>query len=254
MSITRKTLLLRQARCFKIEQMLRCSGNWLSPSLRLRGISMFKGFLILTLFLLTGFAGVVHPADPSSDAPDSPPDSTVSFKTADSYEHALHVWKTPEDISRWVAANFSYDQRRAMRLSETQRTKNGGFPIYTPSQLFETKGGVCVDLARFGVETLRSIDPQSDPKYLMIEFAPMDITGNTLRLHWLVSFKRDGQTYFFADSKRPGHIAGPYKDATEFIRDYEQYRGRKILAFREVESYKKRQRAQPGKLQTLEKP
>ena len=211
---------------------------------------MFKGFLILLLFFLTGFAGVVHPADPSSDAPDSLPDSSVSVKAADSYEHALHVWKTPEDISRWVAANFSYDMRRAMRLSATQRTKNGGFPIYTPSQLFETKGGVCVDLVRFGVETLGSIDPSSDPKYLMIEFARTTLAGNTLRLHWLAAFRRNGQIYFFADSKRPGHIAGPYTDPDDFTRDYEQYRGRKILAFREAESYKKQQHSRARKLKT----
>jgi len=215
---------------------------------------MLKWFLFSIVFFLTGLAGVLHPEEPSSDAPECTRDPTAVFKVADSYEHALQVWKTPEAISAWIAHNFSYDMARAMRLSETQRARNNPFSIYTPSEFFAIKGGVCIDLSRFGVETLRSIDPQSDPKYLMIEFAPMDITGNTLRLHWLVSFKRDGQTYFFADSKRPGHIAGPYKDATEFIRDYEQYRGRKILAFREVESYKKRQRAQPGKLQTLEKP
>jgi hypothetical protein len=111
-----------------------------------------------------------------------------------------------------------------------------------------------VDLARFGVETLKSIDPLSDPKYLMIEFAPTTLAGNTLRLHWLAAFRRDGQTYFFADSKRPGHIAGPYRDPADFIRDYEQYRGRKILSFREAESYQKRERSQARKQQASEKP
>ena len=87
-----------------------------------------------------------------------------------------------------------------------QRPKEQGssLPIYTPSEFFATKIGVCVDLSRFGVETLRRIDPKSDPKYLMIEFDPMQVAGNTLRLHWLASFRRDGKTYFFADSKRPG--------------------------------------------------
>jgi hypothetical protein len=113
---------------------------------------------------------------------------------------------------------------------------------------------MCVDLSRFGVETLRSIDPQSDSKYLMIEFAPMHVAGNTLRLHWLASFRRDGQIYFFADSERPGHIAGPYKDMRNFIHNYEQYRGRKIQAFREVESYKKQQRNRSRQLQASEKP
>ena len=216
---------------------------------------MFKRFVFFVLLLfLTGFARVLHSAEPSSDAPEHTRDSTGVFKAADSYDHALQVWKTPEDISAWIASNFSYDTARSMQLSETRRAKDNPFSIYTPSEFFTTKGGVCVDLSRFGVETLRSIDPQSDPKYLMIEFAPMHLAGNILRLHWLASFKRDGQTYFFADSKRPGHIAGPYKDTGEFIRDYEQYRSRKILAFREVESYRKQQRAKALKLKASEKP
>jgi hypothetical protein len=215
---------------------------------------MLRCLLFLILFFLTGFAGLVHSADSASDAPESPRDTTAVFKAADSYEQALQVWKTPEDISAWVSANFAYDTVRAMRLSETQRAKNNDFPIYTPSQFFATKGGVCVDLSRFGVETLKSIDPKSDPKYLMIEFAPMQVAGTMLRLHWLASFKREGQVYFFADSRCPGHIAGPYKDAAEFIRDYEQYRGRRILAFREVDSYQKQQRTRARKLKAPEKP
>jgi hypothetical protein len=140
-----------------------------------------------------------------------------------------------------------------MRLSETQRAKNNDFPIATPSQFFATKGGVCVDLSRFCVETLKSIDPKYDPQYLLIEFAPMQVAGNTLRLHWLASFRREGGLFFFGDSKRPGHIAGPYRDADEFIREYEQYRGRKILAFREVDSYQKKQATRARKLSASEK-
>jgi hypothetical protein len=59
-----------------------------------------------------------------------------------------------------------------------------------------------------------------------------------------VSFKREGRSYFFADSKRPGYIAGPYKDAQEFINEYEQYRDRRIMTFREVASYEKQRRTQ----------
>jgi hypothetical protein len=214
---------------------------------------MLKCFLLIVPLFLIASVGPLHSADSSSDTPESPQDSTAAFKTADFYEQALQVWKTPEDISAWISANFSYDADRAMRLSETQRAKYDDFPIYAPSQFFATKGGVCVDLSRFGVETLKSIDPKYDPKYLMIEFAPMQVAGNTLRLHWLVSFKRDGRAFFFADSKRPGHIAGPYKDAAEFIREYEQYRGRKIQAFREVESYQKQQRTRARKLSVSDK-
>jgi hypothetical protein len=214
---------------------------------------MFKAFRLLMLLFLAGCANVLYGAEPSSDAPESTRDSTVVFKDADSYEHALQIWKTAEDINAWIAANFSYEMARGVRLSETQRTKNEEFSIYPPSEFFNTKTGVCVDLSRFGVETLRRIDPKSDPKYLMIEFDPIQIAGNTLRRHWLVSFKRDGKSYFFADSKRPGHIAGPYKDAREFIKQYAQYRGRTIVAFRELESYQKQQRTPALKLQAPEK-
>ena len=207
-----------------------------------------KKFILFMFLLLVGSADVLHSAESPSDAPEYARDSTVLFKAAHSYEHALQSWKTPEDISAWIAANFSYDMARALRLSETQRAKNEQLSIYHPAELFNKKAGVCVDLSRFGVEMLRHIDPQSDPKYLMIEFDPAHVTGNTLRFHWLVSFKRDGKIYFFADSKRPGHIAGPYNDTREFIGEYEQYRGRKIVAFRELESYQKQQRTPARRL------
>ena len=112
---------------------------------------------------------------------------------------------------------------------------------------------MCVDLSRFGVETLRSIDPRSEPKYLMIEFDPVQVAGNTLRFRWLASFKRNGKTFFFADSKRPGYIAGPYADAGEFVEEYAQYRGRRIVAFRELASFQKQRRTQALKQQAGEK-
>jgi hypothetical protein len=209
--------------------------------------------VLFVLFFLTGRVNVLDSAAPSLNEPGYPIDSTMVFKTADSYEQALQMWKTPEDINRWIAANFSYDMARALRLSETQRAKNEEVSIFDPSKFFNTKTGMCVDLSRFGVETLRRIDPGSDPKYLMIEFDPMQIRGNMLRLHWLVSFKRAGKTYFFADSNRPGHIAGPYDDVRGFINEYAQYRGRKIVAFRELESYQKQRRTPAVKRQALEK-
>jgi hypothetical protein len=208
---------------------------------------MPRAYVLVALLFLAASAPDLHSAEPPSDAPEYPRDPTVVFTAAASYEHALEVWKTPEDISAWIAANFSYDMARAMRLSETQRARNERLPIHTPSDFFDTKTGVCVDLSRFAVETLRRIDPQSDPKYLMIEFAPIHIGGNVLRLHWLVSFKRDGRVYFFADSKRPGHIAGPYDDTRAFIDDYARYRGRPIMAFRELDSYQKQRRTQAVK-------
>jgi hypothetical protein len=215
---------------------------------------MHKVLVWFAIFIMTGYANVLPSAVPYSDLPEYIHDPNIPFKTADSYEQALQIWKTPEDINAWIAANFSYDMARAMRFSETQRAKNEPFLIYQPAELFKTKAGVCIDLSRFGVETLRRIDPQSDPKYLMIEFNPIQIKGNTFRLHRLVSFKRDGKTYFFADSKRPGHIAGPYNDTQAFINEYEQYRGRKIIAFRKLPSYQKQRRTQMLLQQSPEKP
>jgi hypothetical protein len=215
---------------------------------------MFNKLAFVALFFLAGRSNVLCAGELFSDAPGYILGSPSAFKAADSYEHALHIWKTPEDINAWIAANFSYDTARAMRLSESQRTKNEQFSIYHPGEFFKRKTGVCVDLSRFGVETLKRIDPKSDPKYLMIEFDPIQISGNTLRLHWLVSFKRNGKSYFFCDSKRPGHIAGPYHDMQEFINEYEQYRGRKIIAFRELASYQRQRRTQLPQLQAPERP
>ena len=154
-------------------------------------------------------------------------------------------------VNAWIAANFSYDAARAIQLSATQRANNPAVPISQPSAFFETGSGVCVDLARFGVETLRRVAPASHPRYLMLELEPVQIRGNTLRLHWLVSFRRDGKLFFFADSKRPGLIAGPYDDVQAFVADYaaDGRNGKQagdrgvVMAFREAETYEKPRRA-----------
>jgi hypothetical protein len=217
------------------------------------GHRMFNNVLLFSLFLMTCLSSILYAAEDSSDAPEYARDPKTVFKAAESYEHALLVWKTPEDITAWIAANFSYDMARAARFSETQIEKQGPIAIYTPSEFFATKSGVCIDLSRFAVETLRAIDPQTDPQYIMIEFNPIQISVNIFRRHWLGSFKRDGKTYFFADSKRPGFIDGPYNDTPEFIREYERYRARNIVTFREMGSFQKRQRTPALKLKASEK-
>ena len=215
---------------------------------------MYKLVVLLAFFTLSVWAYLLPTANLYADEPEDARDATVPLKSASSYEKALQVWKSPQDINGWIAANFSYDPARAIHLSETRRTKSESVSIYSPSEFFEIKTGVCVDLSRFSVETLRRIDPPSDPKYLMIKFDPIQIRGETFRLHWLVSFKRDGKTYFFSDSKRPGHIAGPYNDIQAFVDDYGQYRGRKIVDFRELESYRKQRRKKAMKRRATKKP
>jgi hypothetical protein len=212
-----------------------------------------KNVFLYILIFLAGFADGLLAAEDFSDAPEYSQVSTAVSETLGSYEHALQAWKTPEDINAWIASNFSYDMNRSMRLSETQVTQQGQPTIYTPSEFFSIKSGTCVDLSRFAVETLKIINPQYDPKYLMIEFYPITIDGNMLRRHWLVSFKRDGQTYFFADSNRPGLVLGPFNAPEEFIREYERYRGRRIVAFRQMESYQKDHRVRTLKLKAPQK-
>lgn len=182
-----------------------------------------------------------------SDAPDSDRPRAIAFVDTPTYAQALSAWHSAEDINAWIGAKFEYDTARAMRLSETQRQANGRLPIHPPAEFFASPKGVCVDLSRFGVETLTRIAPESRPRYVMIEFDPVTIRGNALRRHWVTAFERDGKQYFFADSKRPGHIAGPYDSTKAYIDDYARYRGRTIVAFAERASYERTARTAASK-------
>jgi hypothetical protein len=215
---------------------------------------MPRSLVLLLLVFLAACSTLPEAADPISDVPEVPRHQVVSFKDAVSYHQVLQVWQTPEDINAWIGAKFTYDLSRAMALSETQRSRSGQMSIYEPQEFFAAPSGVCVDLSRFAVETLRHIDLDEKPNYLMIEFAPVNLDGNALRMHWLASFRRDGNYYFFADSKRPGHIAGPYASIQEFVAEYEKYRGRPIVTFRELESYQRMQRTLKLKQGRVESP
>lgn len=182
-------------------------------------------------------------ADPRSDAPEGErPTSAVVVPEAASYEEALARWHDAGHVNAWIGRHFQYDRARALQLSETQRQRHGTLPIVSPPEFFARPSGVCVDLARFGVETLRRIDPAANARYLMIEFDPLTLAGQTLRRHWVAMVEQGGQRYFFADSKRPGVMAGPYADTRAFIVEYERYRGRRIVAFQERASFERQQR------------
>lgn len=184
-----------------------------------------------------------YAADPLSDAPEDRERAIHYAPDYPSYARALQIWRTPEDLNAWIGAKFEYDVERSMLLSETQRAQRPGPPIHPPAEFFAAPKGICVDLARFAVETLRVVTPDLKARYVMIEFDPVSLRGNTLRRHWVASFDRGGRRYFFADSKRPGHIAGPYASTQAFLDDYAKYRGREIVAFRELESYRRRMKA-----------
>jgi len=192
---------------------------------------------------LPAWSAMPTAADPASDAPEYRVAGSHEVKDAPSYAEALTLWRSAEDLNAWIGAKFHYDGARAMQLSETQRRASGPIAIHAPERFFVSPSGVCVDLARFAVETLKSIEQSARPAYLMIEFEPVAIGGNVLRRHWIAVFEREGQRYFFGDSKRPGHLAGPYASTEDFIAEYARYRGRRIVSFSERESYQRRVRA-----------
>jgi hypothetical protein len=210
--------------------------------------------LCAVVALCVAGAGAAQRADPASDAPETRARPATLLRDAASYDQALQRWRDADDINAWIGAHFEYDMPRALQLSETQRERNGRLPIHAPDAFFAAPKGVCVDLSRFAVETLRRIDPASQPSYLMIEFAPQSIQGQVLRRHWVVRFQRDGQLYFFADSKRPGHVAGPYADNAAYVKDYAAYRGREIVAFRDMQGTDRTMRTMAAKQRRQDPP
>jgi hypothetical protein len=202
-----------------------------------------KAFMSLLFVLcVPAWAATTERADPASDAPEARIVARQAVETPASYAEALQRWQSVDDINAWIGARFEYDTARAVRLSETQRQQGERITIHTAEQFFLRPTGVCVDLARFVVETMRVIDPGSTPKYLMIEFDPVQLNGNTLRRHWVAAYQRGGKLYVTGDSKRPGHVAGPYADVQTFIAEYARYRRRAIVAFSERETYRRTMR------------
>ncbi|NNK85072.1 MAG: hypothetical protein HKO91_05925, partial [Desulfobacterales bacterium] len=165
-----------------------------------------------------------------------------------SYSIAIEKWQSVSDVADWMRQHFSYDFSRALDLSETSRRATSTVAVFSPAKLYLKNKGVCIDLARFGVETLRKIFPESHPRYVMIEFTPIIISGKTIRKHWIASYQQEGKYYFFADSKRPGHISRPFNSTDEFIKLYEKYRGREIVSFKELDDFKKKRRLKKRKL------
>lgn len=208
-----------------------------SPSRRAH-LRLFAA-LALGAYGLKAFA-----AEQDSDAPDAPARRGGEAALPASYTEATRTWRSASEVNDWIGARFEYDRERAMKLSENQRGAGPRVHIHEPAEFYMRPVGVCVDLARFAVETLRITAPAARAAYLMIEFDPTVIAGNTLRRHWVVQYEADGKLYYFADSKRPGHVAGPYSMVQEYIDQYAQYRQRRIVAYRSMESYERRLRQQ----------
>ncbi len=159
-----------------------------------------------------------------------------------SYAQALARWRSVDQINQWIGKRFIYDSRRALLLSETQRKKKQNMPIAAPADFYQNPLGVCVDLARFGVETAMHIAPHRKPAYLMIEFQPIIVQGNMLRRHWLAVFQKDRAFYSFADSKRPGHLDGPHASLANLVSAYESFRGREVISYKLLQDYHKKKK------------
>ena len=198
-------------------------------------------FALAAGFMLAWVAHALH-AQSLPDAPEPRARTPLAADAPRRYADALATWRSPEEIARYADATFVYDRSRALALAEQPDARTTRPAIHTPEAMFDKPQGVCVDLARFGVETLNRINPSYAARYVMIEFEPVIVEGRSLRRHWVATFRRDGMLWVFADSRRPGHVAGPYPSLDAFIADYARYRNQPIIAFRETDSYLKASR------------
>jgi len=177
-----------------------------------------------------------------SDAPVVNSDSSNVKKiegSYDTYEEAIAKWKSYDEVNMWIKDYFEYDMSRAMQLASNSENREKT-SIYTAEETYNSKSGVCLDLSRFAFETILEIDENLNPKYLMIEFEPLIINGKKFEKHWIVLFETNNQFFVMADSKRPGHMSGPYDDLSQFILEYEKFRQRDILSYKVLDTYKKR--------------
>jgi hypothetical protein len=188
------------------------------------------------------FASMASHADRLPDEPPPRATEAAAAPAPASYAEALAAWTGAEDVARFLDGRFVYDRARALALADDPQRAGRVPAIHAPEAVFADPKGVCVDVARFGVETLNRIDKRHAARYLMIEFEPVTIEGRTLRRHWIATFERDGAHWMVADSWRPGHVAGPYASVDAFIAGYARDRERTIVAWRVRESFERQQR------------
>lgn len=209
--------------------------------------AVLRALPLLLAWVVVACAGVAPVASLPPDAPEARVLTPTPPAPPHSYAEALKTWRGADDLDAWIGASFAYDAARAVLLSESARAASGRRAVLEPGAFFAAPRGVCVDLARFAVETLRVVDPASQPAYLMIEFAPLTVAGQTYRRHWLAMIRRPEGSYFLADSKRPGHRAGPYASVDAFVREYAQYRGRELVSYRVLDSFERRVRSRAAR-------
>lgn len=174
-----------------------------------------------------------------SDAPIEVEKGSVVFERP--YLETLESWDHVDSVNQWIGKYFGYDMSRAIKLGEGSKQRSET-KILTPEEFYQNPKGVCLDLSRFAVESLRKISQDYDANYLMIEFEPLEINGAILRKHWIAVYKDDGLYSFTADSKYPGRKYEGYSDVASFIEEYESLRGRKIVSYKIVPSFEKKKK------------
>ena len=145
--------------------------------------------ICLTLTGALALAGASLAATPLleqlSDAPDPQHVRAAGYVADFDWADLQRHWQRAEDINVWIGLRFEYDRERALVLSESARAGQAErAAILEPEAFYAAPRGVCVDLARFAVSTLRRVEPDAQAAYLMIEFEPVQVQGHWLRRHW----------------------------------------------------------------------
>ncbi len=78
---------------------------------------MARMLALLFTAVLAAYSSLSEAADPASDAPEVQGHRVVSFKDAASYQDALQVWRSPEDVNAWIGARFLGEGKTGLRVT-----------------------------------------------------------------------------------------------------------------------------------------
>ncbi|RYF30288.1 MAG: hypothetical protein EOO23_05470 [Comamonadaceae bacterium] len=135
---------------------------------------------------------------------------------ATKYEAEVAKWKAPEDVAKWLRANFIFDKGRQAQV-QSQLKETGPENVLTrkPDTLFENRNGYCRDSAAFAKDALNKINPEYQARYIFIK----NSAGPTN--HWVTGYKVDNKLYvvdYGAGKHWSGMegVHGPYASLDEY--------------------------------------
>jgi len=142
--------------------------------------------------------------------------SSTGFTGDETYSHAVSSWQSHEDIGKWLQKNFIFDKERQKVIQKRLRAHGpSGLLVRAPEKLFENGKGYCGDSANFAVESLNSIDPEYNARWVFIENA----RGRPN--HWVAAFDHNERLYIMdygaGDKWQPMEgVHGPYDSLYEY--------------------------------------